>query len=94
MGPVPRHPSFAHQHVAARVSHVGGHFLWNKVISMHKQILQAILQVLHEAGNAPHFFDFSDAERLNWMIARAYALGVQNKAKATPKKKGKSHDRG
>jgi hypothetical protein len=24
---------------------------------------------------APHFFDYSDAQRLNWMIERAYELG-------------------
>ena len=61
---------------------------------MQKQILNLIQQVLNEAGEASQFFDLSDAEQLNWMIARAYALGIQDKAKRTPKQKGKSHDRG
>ena len=61
---------------------------------MQKQAVTAVRQVLSEAGNAPHFFDLSDAERLNWMIARAYVLGSQRKAKVTPKKKGENNDRG
>jgi hypothetical protein len=36
---------------------------------------EAVRQVLNEAAQHEHFFDFSDAERLNWMIARAYELG-------------------
>jgi len=34
-----------------------------------------VKQVLTEAVDAPHFFDYSDAQRLNWMIERAYELG-------------------
>jgi len=94
VGRMLRHPSCEHQNVAARVSRVGGHFLWIKVKHMQKELLHAIRQVLYEAGNAPHFFDFSDAERLNWMIARAFALGSERKAKKTTKEKGKSNDRG
>ncbi|HZL38111.1 MAG TPA: hypothetical protein VFC78_22535 [Tepidisphaeraceae bacterium] len=36
---------------------------------------QAVRQVLKEAGEHDRFFDFSDAERLTWMIERAYELG-------------------
>lgn len=43
---------------------------------MNRQIKAIVKPVLAEAADTPHFFDFSDAERLNWMIARAYALGV------------------
>jgi hypothetical protein len=43
--------------------------------SMNAKAKAATLKVIKEAGNAPHFFDFSDAERLTWMIARAYELG-------------------
>ena len=34
-----------------------------------------VKQVLTEAVDAPQFFDYSDAQRLNWMIERAYELG-------------------
>ena len=36
-----------------------------------------VRRVLSEAANAPHFFDLSDAQRLNWMIEHAYTLGQQ-----------------
>jgi hypothetical protein len=52
-----------------------------------KQSTKAIVkQVLIEAAGAPHFFNLSDAQRLNWMIERAFELG-----KAIPKYK---HSRG
>lgn len=35
----------------------------------------AVRQVLKEAGEHDRFFDLSDAERLAWMIERAYELG-------------------
>ena len=42
---------------------------------MNKEAHDAVRKVLKEAGEHGHFFDFSDAERLAWMIERAYALG-------------------
>ena len=36
-----------------------------------------VRQVLSEAADSPHFFDLSDAQRLNKMIALAYTLGTQ-----------------
>lgn len=36
---------------------------------------QAAKQVLAEAAAAPHFFDFSDVERLIWMLERAFEIG-------------------
>jgi hypothetical protein len=38
----------------------------------------AVGQVLKEAGEHDRFFDLSDAERLTWMIERAFALGAQS----------------
>lgn len=35
----------------------------------------AVRQVLTEAGEHERFFDYSDVERLAWMIGRAYELG-------------------
>jgi hypothetical protein len=35
----------------------------------------AVRQVLKEAGEHDRFFDYSDVERLAWMIGRAYQLG-------------------
>jgi hypothetical protein len=35
----------------------------------------ALRQVLKEAGENERFFDFSDGERLTWMIECAYELG-------------------
>ena len=34
-----------------------------------------VRKVLANAATAPHFFDLSEAERIDWMIARAYSLG-------------------
>jgi hypothetical protein len=45
------------------------------VKNLQHETTDAIRQVLTEAANAPHFFDLSDAERLNWMIARGFELG-------------------
>lgn len=42
----------------------------------------AVRKVLNEAAEAPHFFDFSDAERLSWMIGRGYELGRRGRAPA------------
>jgi hypothetical protein len=42
---------------------------------MNKEAHDAVRKVLKEAGEHEHFFDFSDAERLTWMIERAYKLG-------------------
>ncbi len=42
---------------------------------MRANITNAVRQVLTEASNAVHFMDLSDAERINWMIERAYQLG-------------------
>jgi hypothetical protein len=47
---------------------------------MSRETLDAIRQVLVEATCEPHFFDLSDAERLNWMIARAFQIGSQQKS--------------
>jgi hypothetical protein len=43
---------------------------------MRTQSVQAVRQVLVEAAKYERFFDLSDAERLNWMIARAFQLGL------------------
>jgi hypothetical protein len=37
---------------------------------------KAAERVLVEAANHEHFFDFSDAERLTWMLERAFEHGV------------------
>jgi hypothetical protein len=42
---------------------------------MQRDAMDAVRQVLNEAGDTPHFFDLSDCERLNWMIARGFELG-------------------
>jgi hypothetical protein len=52
----------------------------------NKQIVKA---VFIEAVNTPHFFDFSDAQRLNWMINRAYDLGRQEQRTPSRPKRSK-----
>ncbi|HEY4364939.1 MAG TPA: hypothetical protein VGN17_28500 [Bryobacteraceae bacterium] len=42
---------------------------------MNRKLSPIVRRVLSDAAKAPHFFDFSDAERLAWMIGRAYAIG-------------------
>lgn len=42
---------------------------------MNEQTNQIVKRVLSEAADAQHFFDLSDAQRLNWMTARAYEIG-------------------
>ena len=42
---------------------------------MDKTIRRVVRAVLKAASNKEHFFDYSDAERLNWMIAKAYIVG-------------------
>lgn len=37
----------------------------------------AVRQVLKEASAHEYFFDFSDGERLNWMISRAFQIGKE-----------------
>jgi hypothetical protein len=54
---------------------------------MDAKITAAVRQVLKEASQHEHFFDFSDAERLNWMIARAYELGRSATTSQTDSKK-------
>lgn len=46
----------------------------------------AVRRVLTDAANTEHFFDFSDAERLNWMLAYAYQLGVAARTKQPAKR--------
>lgn len=60
---------------------------------MNKRATRAVRQVLNEAGNSPHFFDLSDGERLNWMIARAFALGSQSKSVNANTYKGQHYER-
>jgi hypothetical protein len=38
---------------------------------------KAAKRVLEEAPNTPQFFDLSEAERLIWMLERAFMLGVR-----------------
>ena len=38
---------------------------------------KAAERVLEEAPKAPHFFDLSEAERLIWMLERAFMLGAR-----------------
>lgn len=45
---------------------------------MDKSIRNVIRRVLKAAFNAEHFFDYSDGERLNWMIDHAYHLGQRD----------------
>ncbi len=54
---------------------------------MQQEAKEAVRQVLSEAGDAPHFFDLSDAERLSWMIARAFVLGQSQQRTARPKQR-------
>lgn len=42
---------------------------------MNAEAKSIVRKVLANAATAPHFFDLSETERLNWMIATAYALG-------------------
>ena len=42
---------------------------------MPSESYEAVGQVLKEAAEHEHFFDLSDAERLTWMIQRAYEMG-------------------
>jgi hypothetical protein len=48
---------------------------------MIRQAKAIVRQVLSEATDAPQFFDQSDAQRLNWMIGRAFELGKQQRSK-------------
>ena len=45
---------------------------------MNRDTRMAVRQVLNEAAEHEHFFDFSDAERLTWMIERAFVIGVRS----------------
>ena len=42
---------------------------------MNAEAKSIVRKVLANAATAPHFFDLSDSERLDWVIARAYVLG-------------------
>ena len=53
---------------------------------------QIVLRVLNEASNAEHFFDLSDAERLAWMVERAFVLGTQC-IKQRPRGRGRRRPR-
>lgn len=46
---------------------------------MKKEAKHAVRQVLKEAAQHEHFFDFSDGERLNWMITRAFHIGKEQR---------------
>ena len=52
------------------------------ITPMNQKKKTIVKQVLTEAVDVPHFFNLSDAQRLNWMIERAYELG-----KTTPSRK-------
>jgi len=64
---------------------------------MSDQTSSIVRRVLSDAANAPHFFDRSDAQRLNWMIERAYELGKDSRqstpAKPTRRKRRKAKRR-
>jgi len=47
---------------------------------MYEETPAIVRQVLTEATDFPAFFDLSDGERLNWMIARAYELGRKERS--------------
>lgn len=49
---------------------------------MNKKLRQVVRKVLNAAANTPRFFDLSDAERLNHMIADAYVRGQLSAARA------------
>lgn len=42
---------------------------------MTSQSRTVVRRILRAAQNAPHFFDLSDAERMVWLILRAYDAG-------------------
>lgn len=48
----------------------------------------AVRQVLKEAAQTAKFFNLSDAERLNWMIERAYRLGCEFQTSALKRTAG------
>jgi hypothetical protein len=45
---------------------------------MTDQTKAIVRRVLQEAADAPHFFDFSEKERSEWLIKRAYTHGQQD----------------
>ena len=61
---------------------------------MNARTKAIVKQVLSEAADTPHFFDFSDAQRLNWMLARAYALGKQSVTPKQAKRRAPNRPRG
>jgi len=44
---------------------------------MDDQSHAVVRRVLHDAGEHERFFDYSDAERLVWMIDRAFQIGKE-----------------
>jgi hypothetical protein len=54
---------------------------------------RAAKQVLKEAADTEHFFDFSDSERLIWMLERAYEIGAEGRTPpAVRKNLGSGHN--
>jgi len=61
---------------------------------MRKRPITIVKQVLAEAAEAPHFFDLSDAQRLSWMIERAYTLGKESVKLQQAKRRAPNRPRG
>jgi hypothetical protein len=64
---------------------------------MSEKTIPIVRRVFQDAANAPNFFDYSDFERLRWLIARAYELGKKarpvTRAKAPPRRRRKAKRR-
>jgi hypothetical protein len=58
---------------------------------MNRKLRQVVRKVLNAAANTPSFFDFSDAERLNHMIADAFIRGKLSGARAKRQVKQRHH---
>lgn len=58
---------------------------------MNKKLRQVVRKVLNAAANTPSFFDFSDAERLNHMIADAFIRGQLSGTRAKRQMKERNH---
>jgi len=44
--------------------------------NVSKAAMKVAKQVLTEAADTEHFFDMSDGERLLWMLARSFEIGL------------------
>jgi hypothetical protein len=61
---------------------------------MNERTKAIVKQVLSKAADAPHFFDFSDAQRLNLMLEMAFNLGRQSVKRQRSKRRAPNRPRG